>query len=115
MDDYAKRITEVLQHKKLYLDENLTLSVLANHTGLAAHHISQTINEKLGMNFFELINSYRVEEAKQMLQNPNYNNVSIEGIAYDSGFKSKSAFNAFFKKHTGLTPTEYKKSVQKMS
>lgn len=115
LDDYAKIIKEVLQNKKLYLDENLTLSVLANHTGLAAHHISQTINDKLGMNFFELINSYRVEEAKLMLQNPAFNNVSIEGIAYDSGFKSKSAFNAFFKKYTGMTPTEFKKSIQKMS
>jgi AraC-like DNA-binding protein len=110
IDDYAKRIKEVLQNQKLYLDENLTLAVLSNDTGLLAHHISQTINEKLGMNFFELINSYRVEEAKQMLKDPAYNNISIEGIAYESGFKSKSAFNAFFKKQTGMTPTEFKKT-----
>lgn len=69
------------------------------------HQVSQIINIRFQKNFSEVINSYRVEEAKNLLiQKPNY---SIEGIAFEAGFGSKATFNRVFKKHTGLTPSEY--------
>lgn len=109
MDRYSQRIAACLQTTNLYLDENLTLADLAEKTGIPPHHLSQTLNVSGGQSFFELINHYRLEEVKRRLPDPRYHHLTILGIAYDCGFKSKSAFNALFKKHTGLTPSAYKK------
>jgi AraC-like DNA-binding protein len=57
------------------------------------------------------INSYRIKEAKRMLLDASFNHLSIEGIARSVGFNSKSAFNATFKKITGMTPSFYQRSA----
>jgi len=59
--------------------------------------------------FFEFINQYRVNEVKAKITDPAYENLSLLGIAFESGFNTKSAFNRVFKKITGFTPGEYKK------
>jgi AraC-like DNA-binding protein len=64
------------------------------------------------MNFFSFINGYRIEEAKRMFNSPKYNDKNIIEIAYLSGFTSKSHFNLSFKKATGLTPKEFRKSIK---
>ena len=63
-----------------------------------------------GGNFFNFVNRYRVDEVKQKILNPKYDNYSVLGIALECGFNSKTAFNRIFKHMTGLTPTEYKKT-----
>lgn len=68
------------------------------------------LNNKLETNFFEYINRNRVEEVKVKITNPVYSNYSLLGIAFESGFNSKSAFNRVFKNITGNTPTQYKKA-----
>jgi AraC-like DNA-binding protein len=70
--------------------------------------LSQTINEQLRQSFSEFLNSYRIEEAKRRLRDPAFKHLSILGIAEDVGFNSKSSFNAVFKKHTNLTPSEFR-------
>jgi len=87
----------------------LTLQELADELSIASHQLSQVINDRLQKNFFDFINSYRVEEVQVRLLAPEAQNLTILAVALDSGFSSKSSFNTIFKKHTQMTPTEYKR------
>jgi len=95
-----------------YLEPDLTLPKLAENLNVPHHHLSQVINEIYGQNFFDFINKYRVEEVKAKIVDPKFQKYSILGIALESGFNSKSAFNRVFKKFTGTTPSEYRDSQQ---
>ena len=75
---------------------------------LLKHVVSQIINEQLSYNFNDFINSFRIEEAKKMLNDPGMKNITVASIAYDSGFNTLSAFNTAFKKFTGLTPSQFR-------
>lgn len=94
-----------------YLNPDLNLPQLAKDLDIPSHQLSQVINKNIGLNFFDFINSYRVEEIKAKIANPEYNKFSLLGIAFESGFNSKSAFNRVFKNLSGETPTQYKKRV----
>jgi YesN/AraC family two-component response regulator len=87
------------------------LSELAKKIGESPHHVSQVINEKLNKSFFELIASYRVEEAKRILSGDRKNKFTVEEVSEMVGYNSKTAFNNAFKKITGKTPSEFRKSV----
>ncbi|MBC7910774.1 MAG: AraC family transcriptional regulator, partial [Pyrinomonadaceae bacterium] len=104
------RLREVMLAEKPFTDTELTLPKLAERMGISAHHLSQIINERLNQNFFDFINAHRIEEAKRRLLDPKKKHLSILGIAEEVGFNSKSTFNAAFKKHTGMTPSEWRKS-----
>ncbi len=98
--------------KRQYYAENLgSLSDLAKKIGESPHHVSQVLNEKLHKSFFELLASYRVEKAKKILREDTGNKLIIEEISEMVGYNSKTAFNNSFKKLTGKTPSEYRKSV----
>ncbi len=103
---------EHMVKNKPYLNNELTIQDLAEQLKLSAQEISTYLNKELGVNFFNYINSFRIEEAKQRLTNPTYDNETLLGIAYDSGFNSKTSFNTLFKKETGMTPSEYKKAFR---
>ena len=60
-------------------------------------------------NFFDFINQFRIDEARSILKNPEKKQFTVLEILYEVGFNSKSSFNTAFKKHTGLTPTQYRK------
>jgi AraC-like DNA-binding protein len=95
-----------------YFSDNLaSLSELAKKIGESPHHVSQVINEKLDESFFELLASYRIEEAKRILSDNKKDNLTIEEISEIVGYNSKTAFNNAFKKLTGKTPSEFRKSV----
>ncbi|MCF8232199.1 MAG: helix-turn-helix domain-containing protein [Bacteroidales bacterium] len=106
----AEKLTSYINREKPYLNPDLNLPRLADELEMKSHHLSQVINDKLEANFFEYINRYRVEEVKTKMTNPDYSNYSLLGIAFESGFNSKSAFNRVFKNITGNTPTQYKKA-----
>ena len=78
---------------------------------ISPYHISQVFNDCFNKNFYDFINLYRIEESKKLLRNPKNNEKTILEILYEAGFNSKSTFNALFKKHTGVTPTEYRKFI----
>ena len=105
------RIQRYMEIKKPYLDPDLTLPKLAESLGVPAHHLSQVINEMHGKNFFDFINQFRVEEVKRKIQDPDFQNYSLLGIAMESGFNSKSAFNRVFKNLTGSTPSKFRDSL----
>ena len=109
IESLAIRLTDHMEIKKPFLNENLNLSLLANQSEISQTHLSQTINQHFKMNFYDFVNRYRVEEAKQKLSSSDFDHLSVLGIAFDCGFKSKSSFNRYFKKYTGVSPSEFKK------
>jgi AraC-like DNA-binding protein len=110
--EYLEKLQNHMFQKKPYLNNNITLPTLANQLAISTHHLSQIINENFNQNFFEFINSYRVEELKQLIRNPKNQNINLASLGLDAGFNSISAFNAAFKKHTGITPSEFRESKQ---
>lgn len=112
IEKYKNGILQYLESDKPYLEGDLTIGDLSKALDIPRHFITEIINEELGKNFYMLINEYRVEEVKRRMKNNQYDNFTILAIAYDSGFNSKSAFNTIFKKLTGITPSQYLKSIQ---
>ena len=102
------RLTTYMSAHKPYLDGDLTLQDLASKVGLAPNHLSQVINDGWKMGFHEFLNSHRVRAAESLLQDPAAAQRSILEIAHEVGFNSKSAFNAAFQRHKGMTPTEFR-------
>ncbi|WP_157813349.1 AraC family transcriptional regulator [Flavobacterium sp. 5] len=100
----------LINSEKLYLDNDLSLPKLAKKMYANCNETSFVINELYGDNFYNFINKYRIEEAKNLLLSEKYNQLNILGIAYESGFNSKTTFNTTFKKLTGFSPTEFVKS-----
>lgn len=93
---------------KYYLDTDLTLASFAAKIDLNPTYVSQVINQGFGVNFYDFINKFRVEAAKEMLLSSDNDHLSFLGIALSCGFKSKSTFNKSFKKNTGKTPSQFK-------
>lgn len=113
-DDRAKELLNELllymDNEKPYLNNKLTLQEVANHLNISTNHLSQIINEQLHVNFFEFVNRYRLNEVKARLSSSSIQKFTILSIAFECGFNSKSGFNAYFKKETGLTPSAYIKA-----
>jgi AraC-like DNA-binding protein len=107
-EEIVKNLNEVMRSEKPYLNSSLTIDDLARLLKVPPKHLSQAVNTCLNINFFNLVNSYRIEEAKRLINCDRYQNQTMLAIAYDAGFNSKSVFNAAFKKHTGLTPKEFR-------
>lgn len=108
-DTYHQNLLHLLRVEKVYEDPELTLDNLAERLEISSGYLSQIINQKEKKNFFEFINTYRVEAVKEKLMDESYSHYTIMGLALESGFKSKSTFNAVFKKITGTAPSSYKK------
>jgi AraC-like DNA-binding protein len=106
---YAEKLREYMITQKPYLNPALSLSDLAEKLGLSAYTLSQVMNLALKQNFYDFVNSYRVEESKKLFTSENGNGSTILEVIYKSGFNSKSVFNVAFKKYTGTTPREFKK------
>ncbi|MEQ9404298.1 MAG: helix-turn-helix domain-containing protein [Cyclobacteriaceae bacterium] len=107
--EYAEKLRALIESRKLYLERELGLSDLANEMGVSTHHLSQAINEILNLNFYDLINQYRVEEAKSRIKEEKEK--SLLQVAFEVGFNNKASFNNAFKKHVGMTPSKYRESA----
>ena len=101
------QLENIMVLQEPYLDSELNLIKLAEMLSVSTHHLSYVINTGFNKNFFQYVNEFRVEYAKILLKKDS--KLSILGIAYESGFNSKTSFNTTFKKVTGLTPSEFKK------
>jgi AraC-like DNA-binding protein len=97
----------IMSTEKHYLDETLSLPKLAEKVKISIHNLSFVLNEGFNENFFQFVNRYRIEEAKRLLLSEKYQQLSMIGIAFESGFSSKTTFNTTFKKLTGISPSEY--------
>jgi adenylate cyclase len=92
-----------------YLNPSLSLRLLADQIEVHPNHLSWLVNESLGKNFNEFINQYRIEHFKKLASDPSNAHISLIGLAYESGFNSKTVFNTAFKKLEGMTPKEFQK------
>jgi len=108
--DYKSTLLKYLQDEEPYTNPELTLNDLSAMTGIQTHHLSQTINQEFGKNFFDLINSYRIEKSKSLMMDSKTANLTLEAIGEESGFGSASSFYRAFKKHTGITPNAFLKA-----
>lgn len=109
--DVLLQIRNHMEKQRSWLDPDLTLEQLATQLKLRPRQMSQAINEGLDQNFFEFINTYRIDEAKRLLTDPVDKKVTVLEVLYEVGFNSKSSFNTVFKKQTGLTPSEFKRKM----
>ncbi|MDO3383335.1 helix-turn-helix domain-containing protein [Gilvimarinus algae] len=103
------RLMQFIEKDKPYLQHSLTVDDLATAIGLSQKTLSAMINRHFGKNFYEFINGYRIDEARHILSRPDSERTSILDVLYAAGFNSKATFNTLFKKHTGMTPSEYRK------
>ncbi|UCH95547.1 MAG: helix-turn-helix domain-containing protein [Candidatus Aminicenantes bacterium] len=108
-EEYIKKLFQVMETQKPYLNPGLNLSSLAKKVGIQRHYISQILNINLKQSFWDFINEYRINEAKKILSAPGRNDHRILQVAYEVGFNSNVSFNRAFKRHTGMTPSTYKK------
>lgn len=106
-NEYTQRLNELIQTEKPYLDSSLTLRSLAEMINIHPNQLSWLLNESLGKNFSEYINHFRVEKFKSLAQDSSKKHITLIGLAYESGFNSKTVFNTYFKKETGLTPKQF--------
>lgn len=107
-DEYYNTVIQLMERDKLYTNPDFDLSMLAAKCDIGHNYLSQIINGKAKKNFYEFVNSYRIEEVKTQLLDPENDKYSILGIGLDAGFKSKSSFYNVFKKHTGMTPSQFR-------
>ncbi|MEO5571659.1 MAG: helix-turn-helix domain-containing protein [Bacteroidia bacterium] len=104
------QLEKMMVEKKLYRQSDLRLEKLAGEMNVSRHHLSQIINEQTKMNFFEYINQLRIREAQELLSKKSKKELNVIDVAYTVGFNNKVSFNTTFKKMTGITPTEFRKS-----
>ena len=115
IEEIVKKIILMMEQEKLYLETDLTLQQLADKLQVPNYQVSQAINDGMKKNFYDLVNGYRVEEAKRLLLDPKNKNFTILSMGFEAGFNSKTTFNTVFKKFTGFTPTEFRDKQKKMS
>jgi adenylate cyclase len=105
--DFTDRLMAHISTNKPYLDPDLSLRDLAKQIDIHPNQLSWILNQSIGKNYNEFINQFRIEAFKSMAMEHENRKLTIEGMAYESGFNSKTVFNTSFKKETGLTPTQY--------
>jgi AraC-like DNA-binding protein len=96
---------------KLFLNPNLNLNILSEHTSIPQKTISFVLNQSLNKSFSEFVNEYRIEAFKEKILQPQTDNLTIAGIAVECGFSSQATFQRIFKQSTGVSPSEFRKSA----
>jgi len=115
MDQMVKRIIFLMENERIYQEPELTLQQLADKLEFPYYQVSQAINDGMNKNFYDLVNNYRIEEAKRLLVDPKNLSYTVLSVGFEAGFNSKTTFNTVFKKFTGLTPTEYREQKKRMT
>jgi len=110
--ELKEELITLLRTEKVYRDNSISLETLSEKLNTTRHNTSQIINEHFDMNFFELINKFRIEEAINLLLEDTNGNLNIIDIAYEVGYNNKVTFNKAFKKETSLTPTQFMEAVK---
>ena len=110
-DETLLKLQQFMMDEKPYLNPSLTIQDVSNTIQIPTRELSILINHQLDQHFYDFVNSYRIEHAKEILQDTTKSKLTILEILYEVGFNSKSSFNTAFKKHTGYTPTDYRKTL----
>ena len=110
LEKLKSKLSQLMDNQQPFLNAELSLKRLAELINITPHQLSYVINAGFNENFFLFVNRYRVEKVKELLLDKEKNHLSIMGIAFESGFNSKTSFNTTFKKISSQTPSEFKKS-----
>ncbi|MEL6256918.1 MAG: AraC family transcriptional regulator [Bacteroidota bacterium] len=113
--EILRKLDACMEDEKPYLNEELSIRELAEILGVSSKNLSRVINEQKGMNFFDYINHFRIEEACDLLKSRSSSELRINEIMYQVGFRSKSTFNQVFKQKMGMTPNAYRSAHRKKS
>lgn len=105
--ELKENLIKLLVEDEIYKQSDINLEILSLKLNTTRHNTSQIINEHFKMNFFELINKFRIQEAKRLLKRDVHGNLHIIDVAYEVGYNNKVTFNKAFKKETALTPSGY--------
>ncbi len=108
-NENSRKVVEFFESSTLFLDRDFTVDMLAKEIGLTKTQLSETLNKTMGVNFYNLVASYRIKYAKQLLEERH--DILIDGIIVNTGFNSKTTFNKYFKHFVGITPTEFRNKV----
>lgn len=108
-DSAIEKVQLGMEVQKLFLKQNLNIEEFSKRINLPVKEVSAVINKHYGTNFFEFMNSYRVEEAKRLLGDSQHADMTVMDVLLHAGFNSKSAFHRFFNRLVGMSPTEYRK------
>lgn len=106
------KLINYLEEEKPFLNPHLALNELASLINIHPNKLSFIINEQTGKNFNEFINSFRLKHFKKIASEEEFKNMTILGLAYESGFNSKSVFHTYFRKAEGITPSNWIKSLR---
>ena len=109
-EEIFQKINSLMKNEKLYINQNLKLEDIAKKLGVNRHAVSQVMNEVYGLGYAHYIKSHRIAEAQVLIKTRS--ELSLEGIGYEAGFKSKSVFFESFRKLVGCTPAAYKKQLK---
>lgn len=109
----ARRLNNVISKKELYLNNNLTIKDVSLALDIPSHHLSQVLNQSLNMNFYDFINSFRINCMIQLIKNGELQTKTILALAMDSGFNSKATFNRVFKNTMNMTPRDYLQNLNR--
>ena len=113
IEQLKENLFYLLEHKKPYLDESLSLTDLAEEMRISSKKLSELLNQHLNKSFYQLINEYRIKEVIARMFLPEYDKYTLAGLAYECGFQSKATFNRIFKQKTGKSPSTYKQEFCK--
>lgn len=111
-EQFIRNLLDYMKAKRPFLSPDITLSLLAENLDVMPDYLSGIINNKLGKNFYDFINHYRIEEFKNQCISPLNKDYTLITIAYECGFNSKATFNRVFKNSVGMTPSEYIKGCE---
>ncbi|MEN2414408.1 helix-turn-helix domain-containing protein [Flavobacterium mesophilum] len=109
---YVQQLEEIFASKELFLKKDLVIRDIADETGISVHHLSNLINSEFGLHFQDYVNLKRIEYFKEKINDPEWKDLSLEGMAWGSGFKSRTTCFRAFIKHTGKSPSEYFKVIR---
>jgi AraC-like DNA-binding protein len=111
-EQIANRLRLCMSEQKPFLNPDLSIDQLSDLVKTTTRKTSQVINETFQQNYFDFVNSYRIEEAQRILTNSDDGRLTVLEVMYQCGFNSKSSFNTLFRKKTGQTPSQFRRSKQ---
>lgn len=109
---YLAKLESIFSTKELFLKKDLVIRDIAEETGISVHHLSNLINSEFNLHFQDYVNLKRIEYFKEKINDPEWKDLSLEGMAWGSGFKSRTTCFRAFIKHTGKSPSEYFKVIR---
>jgi len=110
--EYLAKLESIFIAKELFLKKDLVIRDIAEETGISVHHLSNLINSEFNLHFQDYVNLKRIEYFKEKINDPDWKDLSLEGMAWGSGFKSRTTCFRAFIKHTGKSPSEYFKVIR---